>query len=112
MASLTAHEDDINLHSVHSILLMHEQRINVQTSITENEVCCTHKYSKPIKKIQQWKTTLSSQTRIIPKMHKTKGETLLDTLKIHTLVEATKILSSYILASNHNANFVAKWVIQ
>lgn len=112
MASLTAHEDDINLHFVHSILLMHEQRINVQTSITENEVCCTHNYSKPIKKIQQWKTTLSSQTRIIPKMHKTKGETLLDTLKIHTLAEATKILSLYILATNHNANFVAKWVIQ
>ena len=38
VASLTAREDDISLHLVHNILLIHEQRLNLQTSITEDEV--------------------------------------------------------------------------
>ncbi|RVW62372.1 Retrovirus-related Pol polyprotein from transposon RE1 [Vitis vinifera] len=37
VASLTAREDDISLHLVHNILLIHEQRLNLQTSITEDE---------------------------------------------------------------------------
>ena len=52
--------------------------------------------------------TLPSLTRIIPIMHKSEGELLFDVLKIHALADATKILDSYILVTNHNANFMVR----
>ncbi|RVW57741.1 hypothetical protein CK203_116248 [Vitis vinifera] len=42
VASLTAREDDLTLHSVHSILLSHEQRLHFQNSTTEDEVISAH----------------------------------------------------------------------
>ncbi|KAL6317024.1 hypothetical protein AAG906_026780 [Vitis piasezkii] len=42
IASLTAHEDDLALHSVHSILLSHEQRLHFQNSTAEDEVVSAH----------------------------------------------------------------------
>lgn len=33
MASITAREDDISIHSIHNILLTHEQRLHFQTTI-------------------------------------------------------------------------------
>ncbi|RVW76269.1 Retrovirus-related Pol polyprotein from transposon RE1 [Vitis vinifera] len=42
VASLTAREDDLTLHSVHSILLSHEQRLHFQNSIVEDEVISAH----------------------------------------------------------------------
>lgn len=42
VASLTAREDDLTLHSVHSILLSHEQRLHFQNSTVEDEVISAH----------------------------------------------------------------------
>ena len=38
VALLTAHEDDISLHSIHGILLTHEQRLCFQNSVAEDDV--------------------------------------------------------------------------
>ncbi|RVW71084.1 Retrovirus-related Pol polyprotein from transposon RE1 [Vitis vinifera] len=38
VASLTAREDEMSLHSVHSILLTHEQRLSFQNSVAEDNV--------------------------------------------------------------------------
>ncbi|RVW25398.1 Retrovirus-related Pol polyprotein from transposon RE1 [Vitis vinifera] len=38
VASLTARDDDIQLHAVHSILLTHEQRLHLQTTTTEEDL--------------------------------------------------------------------------
>ena len=38
MASLTARDDDLQLHAVHSILLTHEQRLHLQTTAAEEDL--------------------------------------------------------------------------
>ena len=38
VASLTAHEDEMSLHSVHNILLTHEQQLSFQNSVAEDNV--------------------------------------------------------------------------
>ena len=48
MASLTACEDDLSLHSVHNILFTHEQRLNHQhTSSTDLPFAATHIAAAP-----------------------------------------------------------------
>ena len=42
ITSLTAREDEVSLHSVHNILLTHEQRLQFQNSITEETTLSTH----------------------------------------------------------------------
>ncbi|RVW98827.1 hypothetical protein CK203_023977 [Vitis vinifera] len=42
VALLTAHEDDISLHSIHGILLTHEQRLCFQNLVVENDVIATN----------------------------------------------------------------------
>lgn len=37
VASITAHEDDVAIHCTHNILLTHEQWLNFQNSIAEDE---------------------------------------------------------------------------
>ncbi|WKA06475.1 hypothetical protein VitviT2T_024372 [Vitis vinifera] len=37
VASITSREDDITIHSIHSILLTHEQRLHFQTIIPEED---------------------------------------------------------------------------
>ena len=38
VASLTARDDDLQLHAVHSILLTHEQRLHLQTTAAEEDL--------------------------------------------------------------------------
>lgn len=42
VASLAVCEDDVNIYSMHSILLTHEQKLNLQTSMVEDKVISTH----------------------------------------------------------------------
>ena len=42
VAFLTAREDEMSLHSVHSILLTHEQRLSFHNSVAEDNVISTN----------------------------------------------------------------------
>ena len=68
VASLTAREDDFTLHSVHSILLSHEQRLHFQNSTTEDEVISAHittqDHPQPSRKYHIGKPSSSFNSRI------------------------------------------------
>ena len=120
VASLTAREDDFSLHSVHNILLMHEQRLNHQHTPPTDLHFAAHIVAIPNSVPPH--TFSNSHSRHHPKpphqiinhhqtpinQHQTKETNTKDhQLLIEILTDHLLILDLLICLLSHNANYVA-----